>query len=158
MWASTRNDVDKIAHATMDVFDNKCCDKNTWNVSFTVLSSIGAVGAAILAVVTEGAAAPLALQVIGAAAQVGATLPPDSLSDPPKGGGESALQITNTMRAAIDQLTRVVQKAESEITSHVQAITSLVNQSSRYFVAARPALATTPPGEITGSSGLGDSN
>ena len=58
MWAGTRNDVDKIAHATMDAFDNKCCDKNTWNVSFTVLSSLGAVGAAILTVATEGAAAP----------------------------------------------------------------------------------------------------
>jgi hypothetical protein len=158
VWVSTRNDIDKIAHATMDAFDNNCCDTNTWNVSFTVLSSIGAVGAAILTVVTDGAAAPLALQVIGAAAQVGATLPPDSLSDPPKGGGESALQITHTMGAAIDQLTKVVQKAESEITNHIQAITTLVNQSNRYFIAARPALATTPQGEITGRSGLGDSD
>jgi hypothetical protein len=157
MWASTRNDIDKIAHATMDAFDNKCCDKNKWNVSFTVLSSIGAIGAAILTVTTAGAGAPLALTVIGAAAQVGATLPPDSLSDPPKGGGESALQITNSMKAAVDQLTSVVQKAESEIARHVQAITGLVNQSTGYFVAARPALATVPQGEITGSRGLGDS-
>jgi hypothetical protein len=45
MWAKTRDDIDKIAHATMDAFDNKCCDKNTWNVTFTVLSSIGATAA-----------------------------------------------------------------------------------------------------------------
>jgi hypothetical protein len=157
MWASTRNDIDKIAHATMDMFDNKCCDPNKWNISFTVLASLGAVGAAILTVATEGAAAPLALEVIGAAAQVGATLPPDSLSDPPKGSGESALQITNTMKAAIDQLTKVVQKAESEITDRVQAITKLVNGNSNYFVAARPALATIPKGKMTSDSGLGDS-
>jgi hypothetical protein len=155
MWASTRNDIDKIAHATMDAFDNKCCDKNTWNVSFTVLASIGAVGAAI---VTEGAAAPLALTIIGAAAQVGATLPPDSLSDPPKGGGETALQITNSMKAAVDKLTQVVQKAESEITSHVRAITELVNGNNAYFVSARPALAGMPQGDLTGDSGLGDSD
>ncbi|MFL6126063.1 hypothetical protein [Actinophytocola sp.] len=158
MWESTRTDIDKIAHATMDAFDNGCCDKNTWNVSFTVLSSIGAVGAAILTVATEGAAAPLALTVIGAAAQVGATLPPDSLSDPPKGGGERALQITNSMKAAIDQLTQVVQKAESEITSHVQAITELVHGNNAYFVSARPALAGMPKGDLTDDSGLGHSD
>jgi hypothetical protein len=156
MWQSTRNDIDKIAHATMDAFDNGCCDKNTWNVSFTVLSSIGAIGAAILTVSTAGAAAPLALTVIGAAAQVGATLPPDSLSDPPKGGGESALQITNGMKAAIEQLDKVVEKAESEITNHIQAITKLVNQSNPYFVAARPALANLPKDELDDDAGLGD--
>jgi hypothetical protein len=156
MWTSTRNDIDKIAHATMDAFDNKCCDKNTWNVSFTVLSSIGAVGAAILTVATEGAALPLALTVIGSAAQVGATLPPDGLSEPPKGGGESALQITNTMKAAIDQLDKVVQKAETEITNHIKAITKVVNENNPYFVAARPTLATLPKDELDDDAGLGD--
>jgi hypothetical protein len=156
MWQSTRDDIDKIAHATMDAFDNKCCDKNTWNVSFTVLSSIGAVGAAILTVATAGTAAPLALTVIGAAAQVGATLPPDSLSEPPRGGGETALQITNSMKAAIDQLDKVVEKAESEITNHITAITKLVNDNGPYFVAARPALATLPKDHLDDDDGLGD--
>jgi hypothetical protein len=90
MWAKTRDDIDKIAHATMDAFDNKCCDKNTWNVTFTVLSSIGATAAAVLTVATGGVAALLTLQVIGAAAQVGAVLPPDNVPDSPKGGGETA--------------------------------------------------------------------
>ncbi|HWD04478.1 MAG TPA: hypothetical protein VG674_18715, partial [Amycolatopsis sp.] len=88
--------------------------------------------------------------------QVGATLPPDSLSEPPKGGGETALQITNSMKAAVDQLTKVVQKAESEITERIKKITALVNDNNSYFVAARPALAGAAPGQITGSSGLGD--
>jgi hypothetical protein len=157
MWASTRKDIDSIAEATIAQFENTCCDKNGWNVSFTVLASLGAVGAAILTVATDGVAAPLALQVIGAAAQVGATLPPDCLSDPPKGGGESALQITNGMKAAVEQLTKLVQKAETEITSHIRAITTLVNQNSSYFVAARPALASTSRGDLTGGKGLGDS-
>ena len=94
--------------------------------------------------------------MIGAAAQVGATLPPDSLSDPPKGGGETALQITNSMKAAIDQLTQVVKKAETEIAGSIGKITELVNANNSYFVAARPALAGTPPGQIAGSGGLGD--
>ena len=158
MWAKTRDDIDKIAHATMDAFDNKCCDKNTWNVSFTVLSSIGATAAAVLTVATEGAAAPLLLSVVGAAAQVGATLPPDSLSDPPKGGGETALQIINSMKAAIDQLTQVVQKAEAVIAGKVADVAKLLGEIEPYFVAARPALASVPQGEITGSGGLGESN
>lgn len=142
----------------MDAFDNKCCDKNSWNVSFTVLSSIGATAAAVLTVATEGAAAPLLLSVIGAAAQVGATLPPDSLSDPPKGGGETALQIVNSMKAAIDQLTRVVQKAEEVIAGKVTGVTKLLGEIEPCFVAARPALASLPKGEITGTTGLGESN
>lgn len=158
MWAKTRDDIDKIAHATMDAFDNKCCDKNTWNVTFTVLSSIGATAAAVLTVATDGAAAPLLLSVVGAAAQVGATLPPDSLSDPPKGGGETALQIINSMKVVIDQLTQVVQKAEAVIAEKTSAVTKLLDEHSSYFVSARPAVASIPDGEITGSVGLGDSN
>ncbi|WP_326947874.1 hypothetical protein OG439_03535 [Amycolatopsis sp. NBC_01307] len=158
MWAKTRDDIDKIAHATMDVFDNKCCDKNTWNVTFTVLSSIGATAAAVLTVATDGAAAPLLLSVVGAAAQVGATLPPDSLSDPPKGGGETALQIINSMKATIDQLTLVVQKAEAVIAEKTSAVTRLLGEHGSYFVSARPAVTSIPDGEITGSAGLGDSN
>ncbi|MEU0790777.1 hypothetical protein ABZ342_11965 [Amycolatopsis sp. NPDC005961] len=157
MWSKTRDDIDKIAHATMDAFDNKCCDKNTWNVTFTVLSSIGATAAAILTVATEGAAAPLLLSVVGAAAQVGATLPPDSLSDPPKGGGETALQIINSMKAAIDQLTKVVEKAEAFIAEKVTGVTDLLATTEPFFVAARPALASLPQGGLTGTGGLGES-
>jgi hypothetical protein len=133
----------------MDAFDNKCCDKNTWNVTFTVLSSIGATAAAILTVATEGAAAPLLLQVVGAAAQIGATLPPDSLSDPPKGGGETALQIIDSMRAAIDQLTQVVQKAEAVIAEKTTAVAKLVDDHGSYFVSARPARRHPGPGSST---------
>lgn len=158
MWAKTRDDIDKIAHATMDAFDNKCCDKNTWNVTFTVLSSIGATAAAVLTVATDGAAAPLLLSVVGAAAQVGATLPPDSLSDPPKGGGETALQIISSMRAAIDQLTQVVQKAEAVIAEKTSAVTKVVNGHGSYFVSARPALASVPDGKITSGDGVGESS
>lgn len=158
MWAKTRDDIDKIAHATMDVFDNKCCDKNTWNVTFTVLSSIGATAAAILTVATDGVAAPLTLQVIGAAAQVGAVLPPDNVPDPPKGGGETALQITRSMKTAIDQLTQAVQKTEATIAEKVADVTELLGSHGSYFVSARPALVSVPDGEITGNAGLGDSN
>lgn len=158
MWSKTRDDIDKIAHATMDAFDNKCCDKNTWNVTFTVLSSIGATAAAILTVATEGAAAPLALQVIGAAAQVGAVLPPENVPDPPKGGGETALQIINSMKTAIDQLTQAVAGQEAQVAKHIAAVTTLVGSNPSYFVSARPALASVPEGEITGSAGLGESN
>jgi hypothetical protein len=158
MWKSTRDDIDKIAHATMDAFDNNCCDKNSWNVTFTVLSSIGATAAAFLTVATDGVAAPLLLQVVGAAAQVGAVLPPDNVPDPPKGGGETALQITRSMKSAIDLLTKVVAAQEAQITRRITAVTELLTGHGSYFVSARPALASVPDGEITGSTGLGDSN
>jgi hypothetical protein len=158
MWEETRKNIDQIAEHTIDRLDNGCCDNDSWNVSFTVLSSLGAVGAAILTVATDGAALPLALTAIGAAAQVGATLPPDSLSDPPKAGGTSALQITNTMKAAVDQLTKVVEKAESEISARVKDITKKVVDHPPYFVAARPTLATMPRRDLTGDQGLGEAD
>jgi hypothetical protein len=158
MWAKTRDDIDKIAHATMDAFDNKCCDKNTWNVTFTVLSSIGATAAAVLTVATGGVAAPLTLQVIGAAAQVGAVLPPDNVPDSPKGGGETALQMTRSMKTAIDQLTQAVAAQEAQITKHITAITTLLGEHGSYFASARPALASVPDGKITSGDGVGESN
>jgi hypothetical protein len=156
LWTSTRNDIDKIAHATMDAFANQgCCDKNTWNVSFTVLSSIGAIGAAVLTVATAGTTLPLTLTAIGAAAQVGATVPPDGLPAEVKGGGETALQITNTMKSAMDKLTQEFQKAEQKVAEALTVLGKQVSQESALFAAARPALAD---GRISGPDGMGNSD
>jgi hypothetical protein len=104
------------------------------------------------------AMAPLLLSVVGAAAQVGAVSPPDNLSDPPKGGGETALQIINSMKVAIDRLTQAVQWAEAFIAQKITTVTDLIARDRPCFVSARPALASVPETEITGSSGVGDSN
>ena len=102
MWASARTDIDKLAEATIDALDHAdggCCNSNTWNVSFTVLSSVCAGVAATLAEVgTEGAATPLVLQLIGAASQVAAVTPPVGPKEDQKPSGETAVQITNVMK------------------------------------------------------------
>src|SRR4051812_39905958 len=75
MWASARNDVDKIAHATIDAFDHSgCSNKNTWNVVFTIVSSLAAVTAAFAA---PGGAIALRAAIIAATAQTAAVLPPE---------------------------------------------------------------------------------
>jgi hypothetical protein len=156
--ASARNDIDKIAHAAMDAFANQgCSNKNTWNVGFTVVSSLAAVTAAFL---TAGSTLALEATIIAAAAQVAATSPPPDIPDAPKeanGGGETALQMINTMKQAIDALTTVVAKAEQKIVEGLGSVRARITSDHDQFVAARPALADTPPGSVTGDGGLGHS-
>jgi hypothetical protein len=158
MWASARNDIDKIAHAAMDAFDNQgCSNKNTWNVGFTVISSLAAVTATFL---TAGGAAAITATIIAATAQVAATTPPADVPDAPKdanGGGETALQMINTLKQAIESLTSVISKAEDRMVTGLGAVTGQINSRHDLFVAARPALADTPPGGVTGDDGLGES-
>ncbi|MDQ3577850.1 MAG: hypothetical protein M3443_09675 [Actinomycetota bacterium] len=159
MWASARVDIDKIAHTTIDAFDNAGgCSKNSWNVTFTVFSSVAAIGAAALAAVpTLGASVPVAITAVGAAAQVAATSPPEGLGEMPA-SGETALQITDVMKAAIREVTAQVSKVEAKISQALASMTDLVSGSNGLFVAARPLLASVPPGGITGQEGLGTSD
>jgi hypothetical protein len=62
------------------------------------------------------------------------------------------------MKAAIDQLTLVVKKAEEVIANHITGVTKLLGDHGSYFVSARPALASVPDGKITGGDGIGDAD
>lgn len=156
MWASARSDIDRVAHETMDAFDNgPCCNKNEWNVGFTVLSSVASVGSAVASVATAGATLPITLAAVAAATQVTAAAPPGGVEE--KASGETALQITDAMKRAMDRITRDIGEVEAKISQALQSTSQLVAGNTSFFVAARPKLADMPRDGLTGDGGLGHS-
>lgn len=157
MWAGARADIDNVAHLTIDALDNAGgCGRNAWTFGFTVLSSVAAVGAAVVSVATAGATLPVTITAVGAAAQVVAAAPSGGRQD---ASGETALQITNAMQAAMDRITREISEVERTISEALQRTSQLVESNRVLFVTARPLLAGgVPPGSLTGPGGLGTSN
>jgi hypothetical protein len=161
MWAKARDDVDKIAHTTMDALDNAaCCDKNAWTVSFTVVASVAAVSAALA---SGGTAAPVALTAVGAAAQVVAATPPSNTEK--QYAGETAVQITNAMKQALSTLADYIHEVETTgrdgvpgIGPALHAVGELVGGNRKSFVANRPALADGRGKPLTGPDQMGEVN
>jgi hypothetical protein len=155
VWSSARKDIDDVAHNTIDALDNSggFSDKNAWNFTFTVASSIAAVGSVALDAETLGASTPLTVTAVGAAAQVIATTPPAGLSE--KQTGETAMQITNSMKKAMDKIVNQIHGAETTISGALNAMSEVAASNQSYFVAARPSLADTHGAAETGSRGLG---
>ncbi|SDC42434.1 hypothetical protein [Actinokineospora iranica] len=159
MWAKARDDVDKIAHTTMDALDNAaCCDKNAWTVGFTVVASVSAVAATL---VSGGTAAPLAFTAVGATAQVIAATPPPETDK--QYAGETAVQITNAMKEALRALADSVQEVETighkdtpGIAPALRAAGDLVGQYRASFVANRPELADGRGKPLTGPDQMGE--
>ena len=156
MWQSARNDIENVAKTTADALDNAgsgWSDKNDWTFTFTVLASVTAVAAVALTPVTDGLTAPLAVTTVGAASQVAAAAPPPEIPD--KNSGETAIQITNAMKAAMDKIVNDIHTVERKIASALNTVTGTVSGNNGYFVAPRPRLADVHGSAETGASGLG---
>lgn len=161
MWEKARDDVDKIAHETMNALDNAaCCDKNAWTVGFTVVASVAAVGASLL---TAGTAAPVAITAVGAAAQVVAATPPSSTEK--QYAGETAVQITNAMKQALNVLADFIQDVEDTghggvpgIAPAIQKVGDFVGANRSLLVANRPELADGRGRNMTGPDQLGEAS
>ncbi|MQA10150.1 MAG: hypothetical protein GEU98_16670 [Pseudonocardiaceae bacterium] len=152
MWRSARKDIDTIAHTTMDALGNAGgCGKNQWSFGFSVLSAVGAIISVPLAAVTGGG--PLAIAAIGAVGSAGSAGAAGISAS-----GDSAEDITNSMRQAIERLTRHIQESEAEIVRALQKTAGAVNGGKDVFVAPRPELAGMRDGELTADSGMGRSD
>jgi hypothetical protein len=147
MWESARTDIENVANTTIDALDNTggWSDKNQWNFTFTVLASVAAVASVPLAAATEGLTAPLTVTAIGAAAQVAATTPPPELPD--KNSGETAIQITNSMKTAMDKIVSDIHATESKIASALTAMNQMVSANKTYM--AHRATAGSPSRQWT---------
>lgn len=146
MWAAARNDIDKVATSTLDALQNfYSFNATTWNVTFTVLSSVAAASAAV---VTGGLAITLA--VAAAAAQVVAvTPPPDAQSQP----AHTVDDIIGAMRDAVAKIGRQIDDRKHLITTSLQANSDFVVQNRPDFVAPRPAVQDMS--KIDSADGLG---
>ncbi|MEU8630750.1 hypothetical protein AB0C38_01180 [Amycolatopsis sp. NPDC048633] len=152
MWLKARDDIDKIAENTKNALDNAGgCGKNQWSFDFSVLSAVGAVGGVVVAVATGGVV-PLA--AIGALASVGSAGVAGLTA-----AGDSAEKIVNSMKQAIDELTRHVQEVETQqIAEKVRALTEAVQGNKDKLVSARPNLAGMNDRDLVGDSGMGKSD
>jgi len=152
MWLKARDDIDKIAENTKNALDNAGgCGKNQWSFDFSVLSAFGAVCGVVVAVVTGGVApraAIGALASVGSAGVAGLTA-----------SGDSAEKIINSMKQAIDELTRHVQEVETQqIADKVRALTEAVQDNKDKLVSARPNLAGMNDRDLVGDRGMGNSD
>jgi hypothetical protein len=156
VWHSARTDIDNVAHTTIDALDNTggWSDKNQWNFTFTVLSSVAAVATVPLDVASDGLTTPLTVTAIGAASQVAAAAPPSELPD--QNSGETAIQITNSMKAAMDRIVKDIHTTELKIASALAEMNQMVAANKAYFVAPRPTLASLHGSAETSAAGLGD--
>ncbi|WP_213453863.1 hypothetical protein [Rhizomonospora bruguierae] len=155
MWASARRDIDALAETTIKALDSDpCCDPTKWSVEFTIAASIAAVAAVPLAAVTEGMSVPLTLTAVGAAAQVVAAKPPDSIKE--NKSGSTALQIVEEMKKDIKTIEQQITKAEERITMSLAANVSDIGRHPDLFVAARPALANATAANVRSGGFLGE--
>ncbi|WP_326551274.1 hypothetical protein [Micromonospora sp. NBC_01813] len=153
IWVRARNDIDKIAHDTLVALDRMDdCGKNSWVMTFTVISSVAAVSGAALAPFTGGAS--LSLAAVAAGSQVAAAGVPD---DPPKVNfqGETAIDVIASMRDAIGLLRGYIEEQERKIGDALTRCYQQIMQDRDSFVAKRPALADATAADVTGPLFMG---
>lgn len=152
MWLKARDDIDKIAENTKNALDNAGgCGKNQWSFGFSVVSAVVAVGGVVVAVATGGI---VPLVAIGAAASAGSAGVASLTAS-----GDSVDTIINSMKQAVDELTRHIQEVENQqIAEKVRALTEAVRANKDKIVAARPNLAGMNDLDLTGDSGMGRSD
>ncbi len=154
MWKSARHDIDQVAEATIAALDDDpCCDPSKWSFEFTVLASVAAVATIPLDVATDGMTVPLTVTAVGAAAQAVAAKPPDSIKE--NHTGNTAVQITNAMKAGITKIESQIHSVESQISNALWTNVRTINGRHDDLAAARPALANAKGGNVTSGANLG---
>lgn len=153
IWIRARNDIDKIAHDTLVALDRMDdCGKNSWVMTFTVVSSVAGVSGAALAPFSGGAS--LSLTAIAAASQVAAAGVPD---DPPQVNfqGETAIAVIASMRDAIGLLHGYIAEQERKVADALTHSYQEIMQDRDSFVAKRPELAGATAADVTGPLFMG---
>ncbi|MBU3062544.1 hypothetical protein KO481_29360 [Nocardia sp. NEAU-G5] len=152
MWAAARDNIDKIAEATLDALDNTGgCSPSRAGFVFTVLSAVATVASAVITISTGGATAPIV--PVAASAAVGNTVVSGHNS---KIGGATAETIISSMQQAVADLRQHIQDVEqSQIADRVTALSAAFAQYEDKLVAVRPALAGMSPKDLGGSDGMG---
>ncbi|BCY05675.1 hypothetical protein [Actinoplanes sp. L3-i22] len=146
LWVSAREDIDKVAHATLTALDNMGhCGQNTWTMSWTIVSSIAAVAAVPISAGTSllGEAAALgtatAVTAVGAAGQVAAAYQVEPEKETTY-HGETAEAVIEQMRHGVNQAISEIQQGEQLIAAALRSVSGTVRQSRRAFVGPQPKL------------------
>ncbi|QWF79449.1 hypothetical protein [Amycolatopsis sp. CA-230715] len=155
MWSTARKDITKIANDTKDALDNAGgCDKNEWSFAFSVLSAVTAVGGVVVTVATAGAGLPVTFPAIGAASSTGSAAIAGITAS-----GDSADTIINSMRQAVDDLTKHIQEVETQhIELKIRGLIDCIHGNKDRLVSTRPNLAGMNDRDLTGDRGMGKSD
>jgi hypothetical protein len=154
IWNRARNDIDTIAHHTLNALDGLptdenvfSCHRNTWEMTFTV---VGAVASIPAAVATGGAAVLLAVVAGGAATAAVAGPPPTA-----RFAGETADAVISAMRDAITALSKHVHDQERVVAEGMAGLMQAIDAKRSSFVSPRPQLAGATAQNVTGPLYMG---
>jgi hypothetical protein len=156
IWVHTRHDIDQIAHDTLAALDRVGsnifpCDRNEWEMTFSV---VGAVITIPAAVASGGAAVALAVAAGGAtvAATVAGQAKPQKTV---RFHGETAEAVISEMRDAIAMLATYAQQEEAKVADGMSGLLRALHGERSSFVAKRPDLANATPQNVTGPLHMG---
>jgi hypothetical protein len=138
IWTETRANIDKIAHDAKTALDEmNDCGKNEWEMAFSVVGAVVAVGALTVA---SGGTAAIVLGAVGAASSVGGTVS-GQIDEPPEPrfSGESSTAVVDSVRKAVNDLKTYVSDAETKVQQALSNANGTVSGSPDEYVAPKPS-------------------
>ena len=157
MWATARDDIDKIAHDALNALDNMDhCGQNEWTMTFTIVASVAAVAAVPISAGTSMAALAAATTVtaVGATSQVVAAHQVDP-AKVTRYQGETAEAVVTQVRRSVSELLGHIQQAEQKIANALDGMRATMSQHRELFVAPRPKLADATRTDVRDGEYLG---
>ncbi|GIF12391.1 hypothetical protein [Actinoplanes teichomyceticus] len=161
LWASARDDIDKVAHHTLNALDNMDhCGQNRWTMSWTIVASVAAVAAVPVSAGTSVLGGGLALGTATAVTAVGATgqVVAAHQVTPPKETeyhGETAEAVIEQMRHGVAEAISEIQHGEQMIATALRQTHASMSEHRGLFVAPRPKLLDATPGSVFDDRYLG---
>ncbi len=155
LWDAARRNIDEIAEDTITALEEMGdCGKNEWSMAFSVA---GAVVALVAVPFTAGGSlvAAATFAGIGGALSIGGAAV-GNMEEPPEldMSGESPEAVIGNMREAITKLKDEISKAEQKIADKMTELQGIVDGHRELFVAPRPNLADSGPGDIRDDMGV----
>src|SRR6266568_4519810 len=129
MWKNAREDIDRIAHSTLDAFDALGgCGKADAAFAFSTASAMATVTSAIVTALTLGATAPITM--ISAMTALGSVGVAAKSASDAKGSiaGEDCASILKSMEQSINRLTKTIHEVETDIARRVSTLNGQLNK------------------------------
>lgn len=161
MWKNAREDIDRIAHNTLDAFDVlDGCGKADASFAFSTASAMATVLSAIVTAVTGGATAPITM--ISAMAALGSAGVAENSASNARGSiaGQDCASILKSMEQSINRLTETINEVETDIARRVSNLNGQLNKykgdnNHPILVSSRPLLTTMNDNDLIGNHGMG---
>lgn len=144
LWTEAQKNVTTIANDTITALDHKNdWGKNDWDMTFSVVSAVVAIGGLVVA---SGGVAAIGLGAVGAGTGLASAFNGNREEAPPLPlGGETARAVVDSMKTALDNLKTHIRTAEEKIDSALSATQGDLTGQSADYVAPAPTLTVDNP-------------